>query len=143
MIYIINVRHLFDFRQLKEEADSRISDICAGTPTRKDEAHKRMTNIVNRCHSKENVLKEKLDVTRGEDLKCDQQLGELLKKNPQLQASYDLEMEKLSKIALKYKVMRFEIELFSLLINFVAVGTESEGKRDFNRRQYGKEQFAG
>lgn len=93
-------------RQMKKEADSRMSDICTGTPTMKIDAHKRLGEIVDRFQRKEDALKEEIHLLKLSEKEYEDDLKQMLTEEPQLQPLYNIESVKFELLRSKHNVSR-------------------------------------
>ncbi|XP_008191110.1 kinesin-like protein KIF18A isoform X2 [Tribolium castaneum] len=90
-------------RQLKEDADSRLSGLLNETPE-KEEAHRRLGNMVGRFHRQEDSLRAELDEITKSKIELENKTIDLVLQHPELEKKSELCEEKIGKMELQYQV---------------------------------------
>ncbi|XP_044269187.1 kinesin-like protein KIF18A isoform X2 [Tribolium madens] len=90
-------------RQLKEDADSRLSGLLNETPE-KEEAHRRLGNIVSRFHRQEDSLRAEVDKLAKSKIELENKTIDLVLEHPELEKKSELCEEKIGKLELQYQV---------------------------------------
>ncbi|CAH0547633.1 unnamed protein product [Brassicogethes aeneus] len=89
-------------QQIKEKANSRVSDHCTNTPE-KVEAHRRLDNAVGRFKNKSEELKDELVAVQKQRLDIDCLISKSLDEHAELKKIAELEIMKLSEKEAEHK----------------------------------------
>ncbi|XP_018569213.1 kinesin-like protein KIF18A isoform X2 [Anoplophora glabripennis] len=90
-------------RRIKEEIDARLSDVCTNTPEKK-EAHRKISNMVDRFKKQETAIKGDIALTETTRLEVDKKIDDLVKEHPELETFVELETKKLEIFALEQQL---------------------------------------
>jgi kinesin family protein 18/19 len=90
-------------RQLKEDADARLSGLLNATPD-KEEAHRRLGNMVSRFHRQEDTLKTELTEIKLAKLDLETKTDELARQHPEMEKIVELANERLISTEKHYQV---------------------------------------
>ncbi|GJQ71189.1 hypothetical protein Trydic_g1088 [Trypoxylus dichotomus] len=89
-------------RMMKENADARMSDVCTDTPERM-KGHKRLGAAVQRLTRNVNLLQEEVVTLQDNKKKLQEQIAEMLQKEPNLKFVVQVEDAKLNTLESKHE----------------------------------------